>query len=194
MNTNPSTFFATGQSIIVANATTSANNGHFSVVDINRSAANNIVVHNVDGVASGASGGSLSHVQLIYELQTTMSTVYTTTASRVRFFGMENESNNGEFDVVTIDFSSGTNIVVNNSLGGDQLAETGRIVHESKSIFTLKPSLTFSDAVNSIDQHLQFDVAATFNSFATVANNTLIAIDILTIPAGDPADMVLQIL
>ncbi len=154
--TDPSSAFSAGHTAIVASATDANNRGNFTVKEVNRSASNNIIVYNTAGVAQVGAAGTVRHAYHSLKLSADFSTIYSLRSNvevQGTFYnvntGDPNESggayNDGFFDVVEINRGGGSNfnVVVNNPIGVEQNTPTGRIVTESKSIFSTRPVITF---------------------------------------------------
>ena len=193
---DPSSSFSVAQNCVVASTTSAANAGTFAVKEVNRSATNNIVVHNVSGVAQGGAAGSLVHARMLVSFGTDQSATITT-ASRISLINLATESNEGEYDVVEVNRGGGSNFnaVVEMPSGVIQASPCGRVNFESKSFFSARPTLTVAtSSTSATNRELQYTATATFGANATVTSNTLIAMEILDIPEGaNPSDVVVQV-
>lgn len=202
--TDPSTQFVVGQSCVTSGTTSGANSGTFAVVQINRLSTNNIVVSNVSGVAQAGSAGTLAHERTIISFGSDQSTIYTT-ASNVEVTGTVSTANQGYFDVVEVNRGGGANynVVVINRASVAQSNPVGRIAIESKSIFATRPTLvyphdSFLNTYNNEQIRVVTASGGAFNAQATitasdVANGILLGFDIVRIPSGAIADIVVQI-
>jgi hypothetical protein len=202
--TDPSTQFVVGQSCVISGTTSGANSGTFEVKQINRLATNNIVVSNTSGVAQVGASGTLAHERTIISFASDQSAIYST-ASNVEVTGTVSTANQGYFDVVEVNRGGGANynVVVINRASVAQNNPVGRVAIESKSIFATRPTLvyphdSYSNTYNN--EQIRFVTASggALNAEATitatdVANGILLGFDIVRIPTGAIADIVVQI-
>lgn len=201
---DPSPQFTVGQNCVTASTTSANNSGTFAVVQINRLATNNIVVYNQNGVAQAGAAGTLSHERTIISFASDQSAIYTT-ASNVEVIGTTSTANQGYFNVVEVNRGGGANynVVVINTASVAQANPVGRIAIESKSIFATRPTLvypydSFSNTYNNGSLRFVTATGGAFNAQATitasdVANGVVLGFDIVRIPSGAIADIVIQI-
>ena len=197
--TDPTSSFSVGQNFVASGTTSAANSGTFAVKQINRSATNNLVISNVNGVAQGGSVGTLVHSRMLISFSSDQSSVYTT-ASRINVFGTVAYANTGEYTVLEVNRGGGANynVVVDNASGVEQASPAGRINFESRTIFVNRPVLSLATSkYNSTTRDMQY-VAKTaaggdFNGEATVTAGTLLMMEFVSIPLGSPSGAVLQL-
>lgn len=193
---DPTSSFTVGQNCVVTSATSAVNNGTFEVKEINRLSTNNIVVHNVNGVAQGGAAGSLVHSRMLVSFGSDQSAVITT-SSRISLTNLARDADEGEYDVVEINRGGGSNFnaVVDMPSGSEQASPCGRVNFESKSFFSVRPTLTLATvSKTATNRELQYTSTATFGANATVTANTIIAMEILDIPeGGNPSDVLVQL-
>jgi hypothetical protein len=202
--TDPSSQFTVGQNCVTSGTTSGANSGTFAVVQINRLSTNNIVIFNASGVAQVGAAGTLAHERTIISFGSDQSAIYTT-ASNIEVIGTTSTANQGYFNVLEVNRGGGSNynVVVINTASVAQANPVGRISIESKSIFATRPTLVYpSDSFSNTYNNgfLRFVTAsgAAFNSEATISaadvtNGVVLGFDIVRIPSGAIADIVVQI-
>jgi hypothetical protein len=196
-SSDPSAGVSALDRIKMAGATTSANNGIFSVVQVNRSTPDNVVVYNESGAAQGGSGGTAETTKTLVKFASDQSAVYST-ASIVEIFGsalgaIDDES----FPVLQVNRGGGANynIVIDAPNAAEQVGAGGRVIFEEKSIFSTKPSITLNSAVeNSTNRHAQISTNAVLNAEAVVATGQRMAMYITKIPVGAAETAVLSLI
>lgn len=196
-STDPSTNVSVADRVR-ARSTVSANNtGIFTVVQVNRTTSDNVVVYNENGVSQGGSGGTLETTKTKIKFSSNQSAVYNTD-SYVEVIGtiqaLIDEEN---LKVVEVNRGGGANynIVVDAENAIEQAGAGGRVILEEKSIFSTRPSLALAnDNTNSTNRHLQIATNGVFNAYATVAANTRIAMYLTQLPLGAPTTCVLSLL
>lgn len=150
---DPSANVVVGESVVTASHTTSANNGTFTVVKVNDTTANNVVVYNASGVAQAAAAGTVTHTHKLVKFSSDQSLIYSAGVSYVEIFDTPDGSyravdNKLPFKVLEVNRGGGANynIVISNEVGLAQLAPAGYIGIEGRSIFTAadgsKPQLS----------------------------------------------------
>jgi hypothetical protein len=147
------TDFSVGEKAKMASHTTGANNGNFTIIFLNYSATNSIVVYNVAGVAQAGVAGTLNTNRWIYAMSTDP-TADVSVGHDVRFASATNSLNNGLFTVVQINRLGTNNIVVYNESGVAQAGAVGNVTHTRKIIrFASDQSalLTTDSTVEMID-------------------------------------------
>lgn len=186
---DPTTFFNAGEFINVIGATSSFNNGVFEVVEVSRSALDNLVVYNESGVTQGGAVGDLYHTRKILHFDSDLSAIYST-LSRVHIQNTSRGLADGVYDVVQVNRGGGANynIVVEIEDAETQLSPAGRIELESKSIFSTRPTITYTGYKNQYSSNGVLDVTQ-----KVIAANSMIAIDILQIPNGSPENLTVHI-
>jgi hypothetical protein len=191
---SPVSSFTIGQNVIFAGATDSADNGVFVVKQINRSGTDNLVVYNTAGVAQAGAAGTATHSNFILNFSSDQSGIFSTD-SNIEVIGTVGALDDGFFDVLEINRGGGANynVVVNNSAGAVQASAAGRIVTTSKSIFSTRPKITWSNNYLTTE-----NVAAVFSTeaqitSADVTNKICLALDIISIPSGVPENLTVQL-
>lgn len=203
LDTDPTTFFQVAQNAAMASSSNANNNGVFEVKQINRLSTNNIVVHNLNGVTQVGAAGTLAHTHMIVSFSSDQSAIYST-ASNIEFAGVVSASNYGYHDVREVNRGGGSNynVVVDIPLGVEQPSPAGRIKIESKSIFLTRPKIVFPSigetAYNNKSLMVVSSDPADFSPEAAITDNDilaqkLIALDIISIPGGDPTDLTVQL-
>lgn len=196
--TDPSSEILINDSIIVSGATSSANNGVFVVKQVNRLSVNNVVVSNISGTTQAGASGTLASTKKIVTFFSDQSSVYST-ESRIKIENTSNASHDGEFDVLEVNRGGGGNynVVITNPTIKEQSSPLGRVAFESKSIFVNRLKLSLpSNFYNATNRDMQF-VATTsssdFNSNAVVVSGDILAAEFVSIPSGNPSDVIIQL-
>ncbi len=200
---DPTSQYSLAQRAVISGATNPANNGTFSVVQINRLGTNNLVVVNTAGVTQAGAAGTLDHERTIISFSSDQSAIYTT-ESNIEIGGtLPSAGNLGQFDVVEVNRGGGANynVVVNNASSVAQASPAGRVLIESKSILTSFLTLNFpavSTENTNNNSFLQAVSTSSLNANAVisagdVSNGVLLSLDIRSIPSGPIADVVVQI-
>lgn len=205
VNTNRWTYFfssdpaggiSAGDSVVIAGTTSGGNSGTFVVGQVDRSTSDNVVIYNVSGVAQGGAGGTLQSLKTKVSFSSDQSAVYSTD-SFVELYdspqaGMDDQS----LQVLQVNRGGGSNFNVVVSCAGavEAAGNAGRIIFESRSLFSTRPSLTLpTNVTNSTNRHGQVATNGVFNAYATVLSGDMIAVDITRLPLGHPANIVLQL-
>lgn len=200
--TDPSSMFSIGDDAFSVSTTNILNSGNFTVKEVKRGGTNNLVLYNVGGLAQGGAAGTLYSPKIVLSFSSDLSTFYST-RSNVEVQNCANSNNNGFFDVLEINRGGGSNynIVIYNDSPSSYLNPTGRIVSESKSIFSTTPKIVFpSDGSNVYNNkyistqtvEAVFHADATISSDETAANVGL-GLDIVQIPSqGYPVNLTVQ--
>lgn len=200
---NPTTFFSVGQTAVVAGTTNINNSGNLTVTEINRGGTNNIVVSNPNGLVQAGAAGTLFHSRRVVSFATDLSAFYNT-SSNVEIDNCPNTNNNGFFNVVAVNQGGGSNynVVVENTSGALQSSPAGRIVTESKSIFSTRPKIVFPTSGESSYNNTTLAVQTTAGvidvtngvvSSSEVTANVMLGLDIVSFPSGTPKNLTVQI-
>ena len=200
LSSDPTAFFSVVQQCVVSGATNAANDGVFFVQQINRGGSNNLVLFNASGVAQAGAAGTLVHSRMVVTLASDLSTVYTT-ASNVEILGSPSTANNGFFDVVAVNQGGGANynVVVVNTSAVLQASPAGRIITESKSIFSTRPKITFPTTGESTYNNTTlatqttapvFDGTGAIITSAEVTAGVSLGMDIVSLPTSGITDKV----
>lgn len=206
LGADPTSSFSIGDTAVASGTTSSAfTDGSFVVKQINRGGTNNLVLYNVGGVAQGGAAGTLFSLKVIISFASDLSAFYSTRSNVEIVSSSDPTKNAGFFDVIEINRGGGSNynIVINNPTPHIYASmPTGRVVSESKSIFSTTPKIDFpSDGSNTYnnDTLALATTAAVFHpTDATVSNaetaaNVGLGLDIVQIPSGYPKNLTVQI-
>lgn len=198
---NPTTYFSVGQTMVAAATTFGGNNGSFLVKEINRLGTNNLVVYNTAGVDQAAAVGGVTHTYFVVTLAADYSAIYST-SSNVEISGCPTAANSGYFDVVEVNNGGLFNIVINNSSAVLQSSPAGRIITESKSLFSTRPKITYpitgetsynNTTLGKQTTEAVFDVTGGVVSAAEVTANVSLGLDIISLPTGYPKSLTVQV-
>ncbi len=196
MPTDPSADVAVGNTIYATGHTSGGNDGTFDVRQVNRGAANNIVVYNNSGVAQGGAAGSVFTTRKLVQFSSDQSASYTT-ASYVELNGAGQRLYNADwnvtpFRVVQINRGGGANynIVIeatqNPSLSS-QANPAGYVQVEMKSIFNTAPTLALDLTGLEPNQNV---VGSSTDFIATaIAANTPLKLYVTTMPTAGAEDL-----
>jgi len=195
--TDPSAQVTAADRVILASHSSSANDGTFTVKEVNRSAGTNIVVANTSGVAQAGVAGTVVSTLTLIKFASDQSATYTTD-SKVELFGTASAGADDEYSVVQVNRGGGSNfnIVIDSTTAVEQVGSGGRVIFESKSLFDTRPSLNLATSTRSaVNRHGQIDTStAVFNTTRkTVTANTRIGISLVSVPDGQPSGLVLQL-
>ena len=202
--TDPASSFSIGDTAVASTTTNALNSGTFIVKEVKRGGTNNLVLYNVGGVAQGGAAGNLFSPKIILSFASDLSAFYST-RSNVEVANNASSNNDGFFDVLEINRGGGANynIVIYNANASSSSNPTGRVVSESKSIFSTTPKITFpsdgSNAYNNSFVSVQTTAAVFDPTDATVTNaetaaNVGLGLDIVQIPSsGYPTNLTVQI-
>lgn len=196
LSSSPTSSFSVAQTFVSLNATSAFNNGTFTVKEVSRGGTDNLVAYNILGVAQGGAVGTLVHSRMLVSFASDQSSIYST-ASRVGLTNLATSSNEAEYTVLEVNRGGGSNfnVVVDMPSGFEQASPCGRVNLESRSLFSARPVLTNATRyTNSTNRELQYTTTATFGAEATVAANSILALEILSVPSGAfPSDVVVQL-
>lgn len=194
MPTDPSSQISVGQTVYNSGHTSAANDGTYTVKEVNRSAANNVVVYNESGVAQGGSAGTLVTTRKLVKFAADQSSVYTVTTSYVELQGCPSGLYNfadgrSPFQVLEVNRGGGANynIVIDNPTGPAQSSPAGYVQTEMKSIFTSAPSIAAS--VSGAQPNSNLTTSTTSMVTATIAANTPLMLYITDMMLGDVRDL-----
>lgn len=194
---DPSSSVTAGDLVESASATSAANNGEFTVKQVNRTTSDNIVVYNVSGVAQGGAVGTMYSKLMLVKFAADQSATITTN-SRIGIFGTQLATADGDYTVSQVNRGGGSNYnaVISHATATEQTGPCGRVVEESKSLFDTLPSIVIpasTDAFNTTHMNLSTNMVMNATR-KIVPTGTLIAADIVTIPNGHPRNLVIQLL
>lgn len=167
------------------------------IKELNRLALNNLVIYNTAGVVQGAAVGSVRSEKVVISLPSDLSASYVVGRSVITTKNCFLATNDQIYlEVVEINRGGGANynVVVKNPLALTsataltQAFAKGQIDYESRSLFSTLPVLVVSAEQFSADEPAFGGQSAVFHA-GTVPANSIIAIDVLELPTGTPADL-----
>lgn len=198
---DPSSQVSATDTIVIASATTAANNGVFTVKQVNRSATNNVVVSNVNGVTQVGAAGTVASARILVAFSSDQSAVYTTSSNIEISETVANVLNAGYYDVLQVNRGGGSNynVVISNTAAVEQVSPAGRIMTESKSVLAAPLTLAFPTSGTNTVNNSALQIAATTSmsseavfSSGDIAAGAVLAVDIISIPSGNISDIVIQ--
>lgn len=130
---------------IFASHTTGANNGTFPVYKINQS-GNNIWIFNTAGVAQAGVAGTADTAFWRYTYSTTPSTTDFIVGEDAKMASHTTGANNGNFEIVFMNYSGTNSIVVYNTAGVAQAGVAGT-ANTNRWIYAMSTNPTTSSAV-----------------------------------------------
>jgi hypothetical protein len=191
LSTNPSAQVTALDTVSFEGHTTAANNGIFTVVEVNRS-GNNLVIYNESGVVQAGTAGTPRHTRKLIKFDTNQSAVYTTSS----FVEMVETSsgnyfeaiNRAPFRVLEVNRGGGANfnIVIQAGNSPSQLNPAGYVQTEMKSIFSVAPEIPVNLTGNRPNQVVKF--SSTSFVAGAIPAETPIFLFILDVPTGDVQD------
>lgn len=122
---SPDSDYAIGDSITFAGCTSAANNGTFTIVEINQSGASNIVIVNASGVAQTAAAGTAQLQLMSYNFTNPVSSEFVSGESAI-FATHTSANNNGTLAIFKTN-QAGNNIWVKKSNGVTQAGVAGTV-------------------------------------------------------------------
>lgn len=191
---DPSTDVTALDKIIMLGHTNPLNDGTFTVQFVKRFAINNLEVYNEDGIAQVGIAGTYESTLRLINFKEDFATSFIVTTSKVAIEGLTSSSGLvPEREVLEINRGGGANfnIVLDAEEIPLQTVTSGRVAREVRTIFNQRPKL--DTANEGIVRNLQKDDGATF-ALGGVEANTILTLDIISIPDGDPQTMVLSLL
>ena len=185
---DPTASFSVGQTFISLLTTSLKNRGSFAVKQINRSATNNLVIHNADGVTQGGAVGSIVHTRKLIKFAADQSAIYAITKSRIEMTGTVDASYalaTAAFDVLEVNRGGGANfnVVIDNPDGLSQASPAGHVDIESRSIFSTRPTITSTDNL-SVSSNGVLD-----STEKTIAAGRFLSLEILSLQNGNPQNL-----
>lgn len=197
LGADPSAQISVGHYVYLSGHTSALNDGLFFVRAVNTT-GNNIVVHNVSGVAQGGAVGNTYSYRKVVSFASDQSAVYTT-ASYIEMFATPNDVFNhntiyAPFRVIEVNHGGGANynVVIEAATALSQASPAGYIQTEMKSIFNTAPTLGASVAGLQPNENIagtSVDLIAT-----AIPANTPIMLYVTNLMAGDPQDLTVSIL
>ncbi len=213
MPTDPSAQVSAGHHFFADNHTTAANNGYWEVKEVNRSAANNVVIYNTSGVAQAGVLGTIYSTRKLIKFASDLSATYNTN-SYVELEGCVEYPHNSQwyyepYRVLEVNRGGGANynIVVdfyargiityqgdNSSLyesGVEQASPAGYVKTEMKSIFNTSPTLAYAASGLIENENL---VGTSTDLIATaIPAQTPLMLYLTAVQDGDPSDFMVSI-
>jgi hypothetical protein len=195
MPSDPSTDVSVGYVMTMLTHTTAANNGNFTVVQVNRpTSGNTIVIYNEAGVAQAGVAGTVSTARKLVKFTADQSAVFTVTTSYVEIQGCADQSynmNDGRlpYQVVQVNRGGGSNfnIVIEVTAGAAQINPAGYVQIEMKSIFTVAPTIAVD--VTSLEPNQYVSATSTALVSGNIAAGTPLVLIITSMPTGEPTDL-----
>jgi hypothetical protein len=191
---NVSSSISVGDYVELTGHTTPANNGLFQVKTVNRNLVNNIEIYNATGVAQAGIVGTITTAYKVVWFETDTSASYLAGTSKVLLEGLKSQTDNisNEFNVNEVNRGgfSNYNVVIYAEYLTLQAGAAGRVVMESRSIFTTRPKI--SVAQTGQVRNFQFDSAAVFAA-GPIPADSLLSMDIISIPLGLPDTILLSL-
>lgn len=184
-STDPSTSsnVIAGDSIIFTSATTAANNGTFTVKEVNRSAGTNLVVSNTSGVAQGGAVGTATTAKKKVAFASTQADI--TTNSRIYVVNCPTILED-DYDVAEVNRGGGSNYnaIISTTSTTEQDGPCGRVAMETKSVFDTRPKATITPlSYNWQSSHGAVSSNMVLNSTRKIIPaDTLVFLDILSAP------------
>jgi len=194
---DPSANVAVNDRVRARSTSSAGNTGIFTVVQVNRSTSDNVVVYNPSGVAQGGAAGTLENTKTKIKFSSNQSAIYNTDSYIECTGTIQQVIDDENLKVVEVNRGGGANynVVVDAENAIEQAGAGGRVIIEEKSIFSTRPSLALStEFTNATNRNLQVATNGVFNAYATVPSGTRVAAYILQIPTGAPANAVLALL
>lgn len=146
--TDPSPQISVADRVQLESHTNTLNNGIFSVVQVNRSLADNVVIYNEAGVAQGGSAGFVRTTRKLVKFDADQSAIYST-LSFVELIGCPDplynyDDSKDQFSVLEVNRGGGANynVVIDVPRATSQVSPAGYVALEAKSIFTSEPSIS----------------------------------------------------
>jgi TRAP-type mannitol/chloroaromatic compound transport system substrate-binding protein len=190
---DPSADVTAGDNVTFASHTTPANNGTFEVVQVNRSASNNLVIYNESGVTQAGVAGTVVTTKKIVKFSSDQSSVYTTD-SLIEIAGCPDGTYNWSpgreaFEVLEVNRGGGANynVVIENSIGTSQASPAGYVQTEMRSIFTILPEIAAD--VTSLEANQIINDSFTDFVAGSISADTVLGLYVLEMQGGDPQDL-----
>lgn len=191
--TDPSSQVTAGDTVYMSGHTSGNNDGTFTVKEVNNSAANNVVVYNVSGVAQAGVAGNVYTTRKLVKFLADQSANFTTD-SYIEMLGCASGLYNAAdsrapFRVLQVNRGGGANynVVIDNPTAPSQANPAGMVATEMKSIFSSAPSLSSSVVGLTGNENI---VGTSSSLVATaIAAQVPLMIYLTEVPSGDPQDL-----
>lgn len=151
-----------GYSSVFASHTTGGNNGTFAIYKINQS-GNNVWIYNPSGATQGTATGTLDTSFWRYTFLAAAGTPDFTVGEKAKMASHTTGANNGNFEIVFINFNATNSITVYNPAGVAQAAAAGT-VNTNRWIYAMATNPTTNTSIGDFVR---------FSSATTPANNGL---------------------
>lgn len=196
---DPSSQVSVGHTLVMAGHTNALNNGIFTVVKVNDTTANNVVVYNALGVVQASTPGTVTHTKKLVKFSSDQSLIYST-SSYVELKDCPDINYNMAnsilpFKVLEVNRGGGANfnIVIDVPAGSAQSAPAGFVAIEGRSIFTAadgsKPQLSTDVVSLSPNGILKSTYTGSSISSSPVPAQTYMGLYILQVQAGSPENL-----
>jgi len=196
---DPSTQVQIGHTMLFSGHSSLFNNGTFSVVDVNETTANNVVIYNESGVAQIGAAGTTTHTRKLIKFFSDQSLIYST-ASYIEMEECPDSNYNIKistlpYKVLQVNRGGGANfnIVIDLPAGGSQAGAAGFISIEGRSIFTAadgsKPQVSSALLGKSPNRILKAEFSGSAISTTPVPAQTYLGLYILQMQAGSPENL-----
>lgn len=151
LDVQPNATWVVGDSVTIASATNTNNNGTFVIVRINDDNGNNVIISNTMGAAQNTVNGTVTLCAWAYNYTSAILADYAA-GEPVTMTSHTNTANNGNFTIFATN-QSGNNIIVKNPTGATQgssagTADTNRWVFAYSSA-VLTPDYTVGEKINA---------------------------------------------
>lgn len=160
LDTAPDADWQVGDSVTFASCTSGANNGTFTIVEVNQSGWPSIVVSNASGTAQNAASGNVNLDCWSYNIVNPANAHFAAGESII-MASHTTAGNNGTFSIYRVN-ASGNNFWIKNSAGAAQAGVLGTCT-------CTRWTYAYSVAVNT--DHYVVGEKARFASHSTAANN-----------------------
>lgn len=198
---DPSINVSVGHSLVMAGHSSGGNNGIFTVVDLNDTTPNNIIVYNPNGVLQAGAAGTVISTRKLIKFAADQSLIYSAVApSYVELKdcpdGVYNMNNYTlPYKVLEVNRGSGANynIVIEVPTGSTQSSPAGFVAIEARSIFTMvdgsKPQVS-SDMIGLTPHGI---LAATYSGASIISTpipaQTYMGLYVLQVQGGSPENL-----
>ncbi len=187
LNLDPTGLISVGHTVVISGGSNAAFDGIYDAKEINRGAVNNVVFYNATaGTGTGTGAFSSGRVKIAFSASHASDI---TTNSKLEISGCAASGNNGTWPVLAVDYAAGTNVLIDNGLNVSQPSPMGRVDIESKSLFTVTPTIAFV----SNGYKMNSSSNGTLGPEATVETGDMLGFEIKQIPSGDASDVYVQI-
>ena len=154
-----------------------------------------MALYNENGINQAVVSGAVEHTKKIISFIEDLSAFYVANISKAALDNVNfdvAETDGREYDVVEVNRGgfSNFNIVIDAPNVGDNPAAQGRVAREVRTIFDQRPRIEVNTEVGA--RFLQTDTNATF-ALGGVDADTVLTMDILEVPEGLPATMMIAL-